>query len=144
MSIGSQSQRGGDGSGQVPRGFGIGRGAGAESFAQRREAAQRRLLSSARQVELVDSAVRALDEQLADYRVADPDGTLHATARALLAVAYGAEAYDVAFAPAHGRVAIRVRRSDFGLEATIVDLAADDLGRGAHPRDPDDVPPRLG
>ena len=144
MSIGSESPRSGDASGHMPRAFGVGRGAGAESFAQRREAAQRRLLSSARQVELVDSALRALDEQLADYRVDDPDGTLHATARALLAVAYGAEVYDVAFAPAHGRVAIRVRRSDFGLEAAIVDLATDDYVGGARTPDPRTIPPHLG
>lgn len=144
MSIGSESPRRGDASGQVPRGYGVGRGAGAESFAQRRETAQRRLLSSARQVELVDSALRALDEQLADYRVADPDGTLRATARALLAVAYGTEAYDVAFAPAHGRVAIRVRRSDFGLEAAIVDLTTDDHAGGSRPRDARTTRPHLG
>ncbi len=144
MSIGSERPRTGDAAGQVPRAFGVGRGAGAESFAQRREAAQRRLLSSARQAELVDSALRALDEQLADHRVADPDGTVHATARALLAVAYAAEAYDVAFAPAHGRVAIRIRRSDFGLEADIVDLTGDDLGRGSRLRPPGDIPPHLG
>src|SRR3954449_2087103 len=131
MSIGSEGTRRSEG--HAPRGYGVGRGAGAESFAQRREAAQRRLLSSARQVELVDSALRALDEQLADYRVADPDGTLRTTARALLAVAYGTEAYDVAFAPAHGRVAIRVRRSDFGLEAAIVDLTTDGHAGGSRP-----------
>ncbi len=106
----------------LSRGSGFGRGGGAESFARRREEAQRRVSSSRRQAELVESALRGLEEQLVSRRVADADGQLRATARAMLVVAYASDTYDVAFAPAHGHVAVRIRHTEFGLEADLVEL----------------------
>jgi hypothetical protein len=103
------------------------RGHSGTSIAARHEAARRRVSSSQRQAELVEHAVRTLDEQLSLYRVDDADGVLHATARAMLAVACDTEGYDVAFAAASGQVAVRVRRSTFGLEVDVVGPAP--LGR---------------
>ncbi len=80
--------------------------------------------------------MRALEEQLVEHGVPDHDGTLRATAKVMLGVAYSSASYDIAFAPAHGRVAVRIRHTDFGLEADIVAL---------HPPSPRaasrDVPP---
>jgi hypothetical protein len=105
----------------LTRGAGFGRGGGVDSLAARREAAQRRLSSSLRQAEMVERAVRVLDEQLIEYSVPDDNGSLHATARALLTIAYGAEAYDVTFVPTTGEAAVRVRHTEFGLEAEVVE-----------------------
>ena len=84
----------------------------------------------------VDSALQGLDEQLAAHQVRDPDGSLRATARSALVVAYGVPEYDVAFAPARGRVAIRIMHSRSGLEALVVELGArtggDPARRPAH------------
>jgi hypothetical protein len=106
--------------GDLARGAGFGRGGGPESLAARWEAAQRRLSSSLRQAEMVDRAVRMLDEQLTEYGVPDENGSLHATARALLTIAYGTEAYDVTFVSTAGQSSIRVRHTAFALEAEVV------------------------
>lgn len=72
----------------------------------------------------MDQATRTLDERLAVHGVPDPDGLLHDTARAMLAVAYGVTGYDVAFAPAGGEVAVRVQHTEFGLEVDVVATAS--------------------
>lgn len=69
---------------------------------------------------MVDHAVRMLEEQLTEYDVPDDRGSLRATARALLTVAFGAEAYDVTFVESPGNAVIRVRHTTFGLEAEVV------------------------
>lgn len=99
---------------------GLGRDVSLQSLAARREAAERRLSSAVRQAELIDGAVRMLDEQLTEFGVPDDNGSLHATARALLTVACGTEAYDVTFLPKSGHPAVRVRHSAFGLEAEVL------------------------
>ena len=70
------------------RGRGFGRGVGLDSLAERREAAQRRLSSSLRAAELVDCALRRLDEALTDQGVEYLDPSLRATVRGLLHLAY--------------------------------------------------------
>lgn len=107
--------------GDLTRGAGFGRGGGLESLAARREAAERRLVSSVRQAEMVERALRVLHEQLVECTIPDDNGSLHATARALLDVAYGTDAYDVTLVPTTGQAAIRVRHTEFGLEAEVVD-----------------------
>ena len=103
-----------------PRGVGFGRASALDSFAARREAAQRRLSSTLRQTEMIDHAVRMLLEQLTEFELSDDSGSLRATARALLSVASGAESYDVTFVDASVHAAIRVRHTTFGLEAEVV------------------------
>lgn len=110
------------GSAGLARGTGFGRGGGLDSLAARREAAQRRLSSSVRAAELVDCALRGFDEAVAERGVADPDGSLRPTARALLTLAYSVVGYDVTILPAAADVAIRVRHTPFGPEAEVVEL----------------------
>ena len=111
---------GDSGSSDAARGAGFDRGGSLDSLVARREAAQRRLSSSLRQAELVDRGMRMLEEQLTEYGVPDDDGALHATARALLTIAYGTEAYDVTFLPTASETAVRVRHTTFGLETEVV------------------------
>jgi hypothetical protein len=106
-----------------PTGIGFGRG-DADSFAQRRLAAEQRLSSSRRMTELVESALGRLDEQLAAHGVQDVGGSLRATARSALLVAYEVPEYDMAIAPARGRIAVRITHSEFGLEVRVVELGA--------------------
>lgn len=110
------------GSAGLGRGTGFGRGGGLDSLAARREAAQRRLSSSVRATELVDCALRSFDEAVAERGVADPDGSLRPTVRALLTLAYGAVGYDVTILPAASDAAVRVRYTPFGPEAEVVAL----------------------
>jgi hypothetical protein len=105
------------------RGMGFGRAGGRESLADRREAAQRRLSSTVRTAELVECALRAFDEALAEHAGVDGDGSLRSTVRSLLTLAYGTVDYDVMLLPPSGDVAVRVRHTPFGPEAEVVDLA---------------------
>jgi hypothetical protein len=75
-------------------------------------------------VDLVDRALRGLDEELAAHGVRDPDGSLRATVRSALVVASGVPEYDVAIAAARGRVALRVKHSELGLVVHVVELGA--------------------
>jgi hypothetical protein len=118
-----------------PHGVGFGRSP-VDSFAQRRLAAERRLSSSLRVTEMVEGALAAMDEELADLDVADPDGSLRATVRAALMVAHRVPRYDVAIAPARGRVAVRVTHTEAGLEAHVIELGV----RRAQPRTPAGAP----
>jgi hypothetical protein len=112
------------GLGALTRGTGFGRGGGRDSFVERREAAQRRLSSTVRAAELVECALRGLDEAMAEHCVVDRDGSLRPTVRALLGLAYAAADYDVTVLPASADVAVRVRHTPFGPEAEVVDIAA--------------------
>lgn len=118
-----------------PQGLGLGRNP-AEAFAQRRLAAERRLSSSLRVTEMVDGALATVDEELAALSVVDTDGSLRATVRAALMVAHRVPRYDVAIAPARGRVAVRVMHTDAGLEAHVVELGV----KRAQPRPPARAP----
>src|SRR5690242_10486527 len=112
----------------LARGMGFGRGGGHDSLAERREAAQRRLSSSARAAELVGVALRAFDEAMAERALPDPDGSLRATVRATLTIAYDRPGFDVSLVPAPGALAVRVRHTPFGPEAEVLELppAAED------------------
>jgi hypothetical protein len=112
----------------LARGMGFGRGGGHDSLAERREAAQRRLSSSARTVELVGVALRAFDEAMTERALLDPDGSLRATVRAVLMIAYDKPGFDVSLVPAPGALAVRIRHTPFGPEAEVVELrpAVDD------------------
>jgi hypothetical protein len=146
------------GSAGLARGTGFGRGGGLDSLAARREAAQRRLSSSVRAAELVDCALRGFDEAVAEQGVADPDGSLRPTVRALLNLAYSVVGYDVTILPAAADVAIRVRHTPFGPEAEVVELVPPrpEAAAPSRPSTPiavappaarsaqDDVPPREG
>jgi hypothetical protein len=106
----------------LARGVGFGRGGGHDSLAERREAAQRRLSSSVRMAELVACALRAFDEAMAERGLPDPDGTLRASVRAALAIAYDKPGFDVTLVPAPGALAVRVRHTPFGPEAEVLEL----------------------
>jgi hypothetical protein len=106
----------------LARGVGFGRGGGHDSLAERREAAQRRLSSSVRMAELVACALRAFDEAMAERRLPDPDGTLRASVRAALAIAYDKPGFDVTLVPAPGALAVRIRNTPFGPEAEVLEL----------------------
>ena len=69
----------------------------------------------------MDSALRALDQQLADIDEADKAEILRASARALLVVAFRQEDYDVTLLPTSSRLALRVRNTTFGLRAEVTE-----------------------
>jgi hypothetical protein len=71
---------------------------------------------------MVDSALRVLDQQLADVGPADDAEVLRASARALLGVAYHQEGYEALLVPTSFAVGLTVRHTAFGLEAEIVQL----------------------
>jgi hypothetical protein len=105
----------------LARGVGFGRG-GHESLAERREAAQRRLSSSVRTAQLVACALRAFDEALTERGLRDTDGSLRASVRALLTIAYDEPGFDVLLVPAPGVLAVRVRHTPFGPESEVLEL----------------------
>jgi hypothetical protein len=107
----------------LARGTGFGRGGGQNSLAARREAAQRRLSSSVRTAELVACALRAFDEAMTELRLPDPDGSLRASVRATLTIAYDKPGFDLTVVPAPGTLAVRVRHSPFGPEAEVLELS---------------------
>jgi hypothetical protein len=82
------------------------------------------LSSSLRQAESVDSALRALDEQLADIGEGEKAGILRVSARALLVVAFRQEDYDVTLLPASCGFGLRVRNTTSGLRAEVTETAA--------------------
>ncbi len=125
------------------RGRGFGRGVGLDSLAERREAAQRRLSSSMRAAELVDCALRRLDEALTDQGVEYLDPSLRATVRGLLHLAYDTPGYDVTLLPAAGDIAVRVQHTPFGPEAEVVDLGTAVRPGTAAPDRSDLAEPRL-
>jgi hypothetical protein len=98
---------------------GFGRADGIESRIEHHEAAERRLSSSLRQAESVDYALRTLDQQLAEIGEADQAEILRASARALLVVAFRQKDYDVTLLPTSGTFGLRVRKTNFGLQANI-------------------------
>src|SRR3954467_6616271 len=108
----------------LARGVGFGRGGGHDSLAERREAAQRRLSSSVRTAELVACALRAFDEAMAELRLPDPDGSLRASVRATLTIAYDRPGFDITPVPAPGALAVQVRHSSFGPEAEVLELSS--------------------
>lgn len=127
----------------LARGMGFGRGGGHDSLAERREAAQRRLSSSVRTAELVACAVRAFDEAMAERRLPDPDGSLRASVRATLTIAYDRPGFDITVVPAHGALAVRVRHSPFGPEAEVLELPPanrDEPGRFGQRGEPAEQP----
>jgi hypothetical protein len=69
----------------------------------------------------VDSALRALDQQLADIGEAEWTQILRASARALLVVASRQEDYDVTLLPSSSRFALRVRHTTSGLRAEVTE-----------------------
>jgi hypothetical protein len=126
----------------LARGAGFGRG-GHESLAERREAAQRRLSSSVRTAELVACALRAFDEVMAEHGLPDPDGSLRASVRAMLTIAYDKPDFDVLLVPAPGVLAVRVRHTPFGPESEVLELqpaALDDRGSAGWAREFVEVP----
>jgi hypothetical protein len=102
----------------------FGRAGSVESLIERQEAAERRLSSSLRQAESVDSALRALDQQLARMGGAEKAEVLRASARALLVVAFRQEDYDVTVLPASCGFGLRVRNTTSGLRAEVTQTAA--------------------
>ena len=101
---------------------GSGTNPGGDLWASLRPGPRPALVSSLSVGDALDSAVRGLDEQLAAHDVPDPNGSLRATVCSALAVASGVPEYDVAIAAARGRVAVRIRHSDLGLEVHVVEL----------------------
>jgi hypothetical protein len=69
----------------------------------------------------VDSALRALDEQLAGMAAAEKAEVLRASARALLVVAFRQEDYDVTVLPASCAFGLRVRKTTSGLRAEVTE-----------------------
>jgi hypothetical protein len=106
----------------LARGVGFGRGGGHDSLVERREAAQRRLSSSVRMAELVACSLRAFDEAMTERALPDPEGTLRASVRATLTIAYDKPGFDVTLVPAPGALAVRVRHTPFGPEAEVLEL----------------------
>jgi hypothetical protein len=105
-------------------GMDLGRCESIDALLRRREAVEQRLSSSVHHAELVDTALAAMDRQLADRGdVRRPDSSLRASARALLAVALADADYDVTLMPAHAPVAVRVHNTLFGLQIDVVDGA---------------------
>src|SRR4051812_2035688 len=92
----------------MARGAGFGRGGGMDSFAERREAAQRRVSSSVRAAELVARALGDFDEVMTSRGLPDPDESLRATVRATLTIAYDKPGFDLTLVPAPGALAVRV------------------------------------
>jgi hypothetical protein len=76
----------------------------------------------------VDSALRDLDQQLADIGEAEKADVLRASARALLVVAFRQEDYDVM--PASCGFGLRVRNTMSGLRAEVTETAAGDSKEG--------------
>lgn len=107
----------------LPRPTGFGRAGGIESLIERQETAERRLASSLRQAEAVNSALGTLDQQLADVGAADEAEILRASARALLVVAFRQKDYDVTLLPASCDFRLRVRNTTSGLQAEVTDAA---------------------
>jgi hypothetical protein len=102
----------------------LGRAESIDTLVRRREAVARRLSSSLHQAELVDTALAALDRQLADGTdVACADSLLRASARALLTVAVGDADYDATLTLAHIPVDVRIHNTLFGLQIDVIDRA---------------------
>jgi hypothetical protein len=105
-------------------GMDLGRSESIDTLIRRREAVEQRLSSSLHQAELVDTALEALDRQLADRSdVRRTDSSLRASARALLTVALADADYDAILMPANVPVAVRIRHTLFGLQIDVVDRA---------------------
>lgn len=104
------------------RGMDLGRAQSVDTLVRHREAVEQRLSSALRQAELVDRALAELDHQLSDVGRVLPDH-LRASARALLVVAAGEERYDATLVPDGGQVAVRVRKTLFGLQVGVIDRA---------------------
>ncbi len=114
------------------RGMDLGRAQSIDTLVRHREAVEQRLSSALRQAELVDGALVELDRRLADAGEVGLDHPLRASARALLVVAIGEERYDATLVPDRGDVALRVRKTLFGLQVDVVHRAA----AGPPPRAP--------
>jgi hypothetical protein len=118
-------------------GMSFGRPGRLDSVAQRREAAQRRLSSSLRRAQLVDCALRMLDEQLATRSLDDDDNPVRASARALLSVACDTPGFDMTLMPAGGEAGVRVQHTAFGLETHVfvatTTEGADPTAQASHP-----------
>jgi hypothetical protein len=105
-------------------GMDLGRRESIDTRMRRREAVEQRLSSSVHHAELVDTALAAMDRQLADRGdVRRPDSSLRASARALLTVALADADYDATLMPAHAPIAVRVHNTLFGLQIDVVDRA---------------------
>jgi hypothetical protein len=123
----------------------LGRSESIDALLRRREAVEQRLSSSAHQAELVDTALAALDQQLADRRnVRAADSSLRASARALLTVALADADYDATLMPAHMPVAVRVHNTLFGLQIDVVDRAMARPDRSSVPEPPAHQPGEAG
>jgi hypothetical protein len=118
------------------RGMDLGRGQSIEGLVRRSEPVERRLLSSLRQAELVETALAELDRQLARGADPSPHHALRASARALLAVAAGEDEYDATLVLAGGHEAVRVRKSLFGLQAELAQRALAGATRGQGVEEP--------
>jgi hypothetical protein len=112
------------GPGGLARGAGFGRG-GVNSFADRREAAQQRLTTTARAALAVDEALQILDRRLAasghleTFERLDAGGALRASIRALLTVAHTTPGYDLTLHHLSG-VRVRVRNREQGLAVDVL------------------------
>jgi hypothetical protein len=102
----------------------LGRAQSIDTLVHHRETVEQRLSFSLRRAALVDRALAEFDHQLAEIGDAGPDHALRASVRALLIVATDAEGYDATLVPDRGHLAVRVRKTLFGLQVDAVDRAA--------------------
>jgi len=122
------------------RGMDLGRAQSIDTLVRHREAVEQRLSSALRQAELVDGALVELDRRLADAGEVGLDHPLRASARALLVVAIGEEMYDATLVPDRGDVAVRVRKTLFGLQVDVVHRAAAEQARAPRVEGPTQEP----
>jgi hypothetical protein len=93
----------------------------ATSYADRRRAAADRLSKTADLTRRIEAAVTVPAPDVATGVPIDPDGTLQASIRALIPLAYRTEGFDVtvSLGPDH-RWAARVRRDEDGVSAELI------------------------
>jgi len=122
----------------------LGRTESIDTLVRHRETVEQRLSSSVRRAELVDGALAEFDHQLADMGEASHDHALRASARALLIVATDLEGYDATLVPDSGDLAVRVRKTLFGLQVDVVDCAAARPSQAPHLEQPSTPGPTIG
>jgi hypothetical protein len=107
----------------------------ATSYADRRRAAAERLSKTEQITQHLDAAVEEPAETSTTSVPVDPDGTLRASIRALIPLAYRMENFDVtvSLGPGH-EWAARIRRGSDGVSAEFVPVSGA-CGRTAAPPD---------
>jgi hypothetical protein len=101
----------------------LGRAQSVNALVQHRDTVEQRLWSSLRRAQLIDRALGEFDHQLADTGEASPEDALRASVRALLTVASDVDGYDATLVPDRGYLAVRIRKTLFGLQVDVVDRA---------------------